>query len=318
MKMFEEIYKELENADNNELDTLWQEAKKQNEKMKKIAIIICLIIDMFFIIMVLKNVTYLETISFLYIMIFALMMNIIIFAIITMCGKNSKKQRQLTAKYKQVVISKIMSNFYDNLKYLPQNGMPEYIYEQLQYEYYNQYKSDDYFEAQINNKYNIQMAEVLTQEERTYKDSEGETQTETVTKFHGLFAKIIMDKSINSELKIMKDRTISKKDRLNMDSSEFEKHFDVKASNKIIGMQLLTADVMEELVQFENKANMKFDIVMKENEIYLRFHSGAMFEVGNFKKGVLNKEVIQKYFYMLKLTYDLSNKLINVINDAQI
>ena len=43
-----------------------------------------------------------------------------------------------------------------------------------------------------------------------------------------------------------------------------------------------------------------------------------MFEVGNLKKGVLNKEVIQKYFYMLKLTYDLSNKLINVINDAQI
>ena len=35
MKMLDEIYKELQNADNNELDTLWQEAKKQNEKKSK-------------------------------------------------------------------------------------------------------------------------------------------------------------------------------------------------------------------------------------------------------------------------------------------
>lgn len=318
MKTFEEIYEELQNADNNELNKLWQEAKKENEKMKKISIIICLIIDIFFIIMFFKNVTGFGLMGFLYIIIFVLMMNVIIFGVITTCGKMGKKQRQLTAKYKQVVINKIMDNFYDNLEYFPQKAMPEYIYKQIQYEYYNKYKSDDYFEAQINNKYNIQMAEVLTQEERTYTNSEGNTETETVTKFHGLFAKIVMDKSINSQLEIMQNRTISKKDRLDMDSSEFEKHFDVKASNKIIGMQLLTADVMEELVQFENRTNVKFDIAIKENELYLRFHSGAMFEVENLKKGVLNKEIIQKYFYMLNFTYNVSNKLINVINDTQI
>lgn len=53
-------------------------------------------------------------------------------------------------------------------------------------------------------------------------------------------------------------------------------------------------------------------------KLYLRFRSGAMFEIGNLKKEILDKELIQKYFYMLNFTYNLSNKLINIISDTQI
>ena len=212
-----------------------------------------------------------------------------------------------------------MNNFYNSLEYFPQKAMPEYIYRQLQYEYYDNYMSEDYMEAQIENNNSIQMAEVETTETETYTDSKGETQTRTVTKFHGLFAKIIMEKSINSELKIMQDKAMMlDKGRLKMDSSEFEKHFDVKASDKIIGMQILTADIMEELVQFEEKTKMKFDINIKGNELYLRFHSGPMFEAGNLKNGVLDEKTTKKYFYMLNFTYNLSKKLINVISDLNI
>jgi len=230
----------------------------------------------------------------------------------------SKNTNNYNIKFKQIVINKLMNNFYDNLEYFPNKEMPEYIYDKLQYEYYNKYQSEDYLEAQINGKYSIQMAEILTQEEETYRDSEGRTRTRTTTKFHGLFAKVVMHKSIKGELKIMQDGTFLLSKRLKMDSSEFEKYFDVQASNSIIGMQLLTADVMEELIDFENKTKMKFDIVIKENELYLRFHSGEMFEAGNLKNGALDKNAIQKYFYMLNFTYNLSNKLINVVNDTEI
>ena len=43
-----------------------------------------------------------------------------------------------------------------------------------------------------------------------------------------------------------------------------------------------------------------------------------MFEIENLKKEILDKELIEKYFYMLNFTYNLSNKLINIINDTQI
>ncbi len=319
MKTFDEIYEELKNGNNGDLINTWKKAKDKKDKADKISKTICLIVDLFaLVIMFLNRRALIFPVSIIIALVIILFINFIIF-IITSIVFSSKEQLEYIAKYKKIVINKLMNNFYDGLEYFPQKGMPEYIYKQPEYhECYDIYKSEDYFEAQIKNTYSIQMSEVLTQEEQEYKDSDGNTKTRLITKFNGLFAKVIMHKSINSKLKIMLNHHVYAGERLQMDSSEFEKYFDVAASNKIIGMQLLTADVMEELVQFENKTNMKFDIVINQNELYLRFHSGSMFEPDNFKKEPLNKETLERYFYMLNFTYNLSNKLINIINDLEI
>ena len=318
MKTFDEIYEELQSGDNNELNNLWKEAKSKGEKANKISLKICLIIDIFAIIIFLYTGILFKSIFLLmFIAVPILIVNLFVYVIVNaiFSGKETIKYHQ---KYKGVVINKLMNNFYDNLEYFPNKEMPEYIYDKLQYEFYDIYESEDYLEGQINNKYSIQMAEVLTKKEEEYKDSDGETHTREITRFHGLFAKIEMNKSINSELKIMQNGSFFLSKKLKMDSSEFEKYFDVKASNQIIGMQLLTADVMEELVDFENKTKMKYDIIIKGNELYLRFHCGDMFEPTNLKKGPLDKKSIEKYFYMLNFTYNLSNKLINVVNETEI
>ena len=317
MKTFDEIYEELQSADNSELENTWKEAKKENQEARKKAIVICLIIDIIVVTLLFKLI-FSSIYGIAFTLMFGLVFNIIIFATITAFSSASKKNIEFITKYKNIVINKLINNFYDNLEYFPHKQMPEYIYEQLKYEEYNKYDSDDYFEALINNKYSIQMAEVLTKEERTYKDKDGETKKEVITKFHGLFAKIEMDKSINSKLRIGQNGSIFSRKALKMDSSEFEKYFDVEASDKIIGMQLLTADVMEELIDFINKTKMKYDIFIENSELYLRFHSGTMFEFLDFKKELLDRELIQKYFYMLNFTYNLSNKLITVINDTSI
>lgn len=316
MKTLDEIYKELESKNIKELDDAWKEAKKESENNKKIKLTICLIIDICAIIFLLKIIISKSLIFLPFFLITTLIINVFVVVIVNILfNKNRSKYNE---KYKKIVINKLLNNFFDNVEYFPEKPMPKYIYDKNKYEYYNIYKSEDYFEAQINQEYSIQMAEILTQEKQTYKNSKGETQTRIITKFHGLFAKIIINKSIIEELEIMKNGTVFLQNRLKMDSSEFEKHFDVKCSNKIVGMQLLTADVMEELVEFENKTNMKYDIAIKGNELYLRFHSGEMFEYSNFENGVLDKEGIKKYFYMLNFTYNVSNKLIKIINDLEI
>lgn len=317
MKTFDEIYEELQSGDNNELNIAWQEAQKEKKKANKIIGTICLPIDILAIIIFFNIGIKGSSLFFIMpILMPILIINIFVFVIVNIIF--GKKTNEYSKKYKQIVIKKLMNNFYNNLEYFPEKGMPEYIYEKLQYEHYDKYRSDDYFEALINNKNSIQMAEILTEEEETYKDSDGNTKTRTITKFHGLFAKIELDKSINSELKIGQNGWFKSAKKLTMDSSEFEKYFDVKASNQIIGMQLLTADVMQELVDFENKTNMRFDIYIKQNELYLRFHSRTMFEVGNLKKGALDKELIREYFYMLNFTYNLSNRLIKLVNETEI
>lgn len=318
MKTFDEIYQELQNTDTEELENVWKAAKKEREKTRNISLTMCLIIDII-VIFIFGGSKINSVLPFAIVPIIIMFLIIDMFIVVTVNILFGKNRNKYNLKYKEIVINKIMKNFYDNLEYFPQKSMPEYIYKEGGYnEYYNRYKSEDYFEAQIDNKYSIQMAEILTQEEETYKDSDGDTETRLITKFYGLFAKIEVNKSINSELKIMQNGQIINKNRLNMDSSEFEKYFDVQASNKIVGMQLLTSDVMEELVEFRNKTNMRYDIFINNNEMYLRFHSGGMFEAGKLKNGVLDKEILKKYFYMLNFTYNLSKKLISVIDETQI
>lgn len=320
MKNFEDLFKEIE--ENQEIKKSWQEAREEQKKMNKIRgiiAIITIVLGLGFIILKMNLNSYKEFNAFLIIpsLFFIFFVNLIAFVITCLI---SKKQNAYELEFKQLIIKKLIDNFYDNLEYYPLKEMPERIYEKPNYnEYYNEYYSEDYFEGQIKNKYYIDMAEVFTEHVETHTDSEGNTHTTRTTIFHGLFAKVTSEKSITSELRIVQDK-IGKynKNRLNMDSSEFEKYFDVITDNKIIAMQLLTADVMEEMIEFENKTNMKYDIVVKENEIYLRFHCGDMFEPQSVRKGIINKAQLEKYFYMLNFTYNLSNRLIELINETEI
>lgn len=316
MKSFNELCDELKN-ENNELEVLWKKAKKERNKANRLSIIICLIIDLIYIFLIInKSIRLISLLSIIPLIIPVLIIDGIVVSTIKLIY--SKNTINYNEKYKKVVINKLMGNFYDNLEYFPHKQMPEYMYRKNGYGIYDIYCSEDYMEGQIKNKYSIQMGEVLTEKKEEYKDSDGEIKTRTITLFHGLFAKIEMDKSINSELRIMQDGSFWKNQKLKMDSSEFEKYFDVKSSNQIIAMQLLTADVMQELIDFENKTKMKFDVVINNNELYLRFHSGDMFEVKSLKDGPLDVKSTEEYFYMLNFTYNLSNKLIGTVNDAEI
>ena len=314
MKDFDEIYNKLNNDKDSELHIAWEQANKEKQKIEKILIIECILVNFCFLIIFLKI-----EISLVSTLIFLLLINIVIFLIFIAIINSTKKQRRLKSLYKNTVIKTIINNFYDNAEYLPNQQMPEYIYKQLNYEYYNRYKSDDYIKAQIDKKYNFEMAEILTEEEEKYTNSDGQTETRITKKFHGLFSKIEIDKSINAELKIVENgKMFLNKNRLKMDSSEFEKYFDVQTSNKIIGMQILTADIMEELVNFEREMKIQYDIYIKNNEIYLRFHTGPMFEMKRKKDEIINKEVTYKYFAILKFTYNVAQKIINAINNVQI
>lgn len=83
-------------------------------------------------------------------------------------------------------------------------------------------------------------------------------------------------------------------------------------------MQILTPDIMEILVEFKNKSKIEYEVYIKNNEIYIRFHCGAMFEAPSLKKGMLDELTLKKYYNMLDFTYKLSNELIKTIEDVEI
>ena len=200
MKSFEDLYNEI--SVNEELKSAWEEALKEKKRNNRIAISIFISIVLIITIVLLGVTIRAEGLNFLVIpkMLFVMLpvmlfLGIFIFCISTMFAK---KHRKYAITFKRIVIEKLIKNFYNNSEYYPEKQMPKRIYDEGTYEYYNRYYSDDYLEAKINKKYDIGMAEIKTVHETTRRDSDGRTHTTRTTKFHGIFAKIVIDKSINN------------------------------------------------------------------------------------------------------------------------
>ena len=227
-KDFESFYSKCINE--NELNDIWENTKQEKKKKKLICIPLILIVDLLLIFLFTNIFSNFGTRYGLFPYIFIippiLIIDVFILAIVSLAF--SKKSRMYNDVFKEKVIEKIFKNFLNDADYIPKKQMPQAIYREGKYDgYYNRYYSDDYVEGNIDDKYLIKMAEITTEHEETKTDSDGDTHTETTTIFSGLFAKINIGKSIETELRIGTNRTISKRERLEMDSDEFEKYFNI-------------------------------------------------------------------------------------------
>lgn len=204
MKSFDELYKEFGQED--QLKSLWLEEERKHEKdLKKLSLIGFLIVSILFLSFFNSSINeFLIKFNIIPFLIPSSSVILIILAIflVLICLLFNKNNSKYNIEFKNKVINKLIGNFYTDLEYYPNKGMPQRIYKHGFNDYYNRYWSDDYIEAKIDNNYFIEMAEVLTKKVEEEEDSDGKTHTTVITKFHGLFEKVSLDKSIKSELKI--------------------------------------------------------------------------------------------------------------------
>ena len=318
-KDFESFYSKCINE--NELNDIWENTKQEKKKKKLICIPLILTVDLLLLFLFTNIFSNFGTRYGLFPYIFIippiLIIDVFILAIVSLAF--SKKSRLYNDGFKEKVMDKIFKNFLNDADYIPKKLMPQSIYREGKYDgYYNRYYSDDYVEGTIDDKYLIRMAEITTEHVETITDSDGHTHTETTTIFSGLFAKINIGKSIETELRIGTNRTISKRERLEMDSDEFEKYFDVSSTNDIVGMQILTHDIMDMLVDFRNQLKMPLDILIRDDIMYIRLHVGKMFEAKFNKNAVIDKQILQRYFDIVNFIYSLSKKMIKTIEETEI
>lgn len=227
-KTSEELYNEINNDENGEIKIQWKKALEERKKLNRIALIICIIVDIIAIYFLIDEINMRQRFiaqlpiqftifEYIWKVIPIVVIDIIIYSIVSLFGKEQKNYKKT---FKENIIKKILCNFYDNLEYFPEKQISERIYDEPGYEDYNNYYSDDYMEAVLDNKYSIQMAEVETEKEEIYEDGNGNKQTRTINLFHGIFVKVDMEKSINSNLNIQPNVNFNvlKKNKLEMDS----------------------------------------------------------------------------------------------------
>ena len=314
MKSFEEIYLELNNGD-EELINLWNNAKKKNIIVKIISGIIAYILSAFINYSIYGQRYELE--CFLFFVFMGLFLSYIVYFIVSKITGFSKMDSNLKKSFKSIAIEKLINNFYEDVNYNPFYGIDSNIYKKGKYGFYDTYNSDDYIKAKLDD-CTLQMAEVLTK--KIYYDSDGDARERVL--FNGLFANINLNKSINSKLKIVANNIFEKeifsKKEVALDDDEFNKEFKVYSDNENLAVRFLTADIMQDILEFKINSKMDIDIYIDNNQLYVRFHSGPMFEMGKYKGDFWNEKLLKRYYYMLKFTADLSRKIITTIDEKEI
>ncbi len=230
-KTSQEMYNELMNGNNEEIKNQWKKALgeerkflEEKRKINFISLSICAVLDFFILYILFTKISMIFPMSNffkIYLIVPILIIDAMVFIIMPFIVPSfGEEERKYNGIFKEKVIKGIMDNFYNSLEYFPNKQMPERIYDEPNYENYDNYYSDDYLEAKLDNKYNIAMAEVETEKEEEYTDSDGNKKTKTIALFHGLFAKVEMEKSINCQLDIELNSSLKilTTDKLEMDS----------------------------------------------------------------------------------------------------
>ena len=330
-KNFDDFFSSID-INKNEMIDNWENLKKRKKKITIITTIVMITIILSLFYLICYNTKLIRLIIPMFILFV-----IIITKLINTESKISKEIIKSNQEYKEKIIEKMLQNFIDELDYIPLKEMPSDIFDEANYGgYYNSYVSDDYLEGKINNQ-NIKMADLLVQRITVEKDKDGNEEKKVMTIFGGLFGKIELEKSINSNLNITSDTSksfikwvdfnvsydalndtssIKKTQKLEMDSYGFEKIFNVYTDNNIIAMQLLTSDIQEGLLDIYNKYKIDFHIIIKQNKMYVLFDTESMFEVFSTKDNP--SEVLKKYFEIMTFIYILIEKILKTIESTQI
>ena len=100
-----------------------------------------------------------------------------------------------------------------------------------------------------------------------------------------------------------------------MDSTSFEKVYDVYCNNKIAGMQVFTADTMQKILDFKEKYKMYPEISLKKNNLYMRFPIFKNCLEHNIFKNILDYKEIESFYILISSIINISENFSNDVLD---
>lgn len=221
-----------------------------------------------------------------------------------------KYRKRYIGAYKYNIISKFIKLVNENLEYKSTSksamtARPEYMMANFDNKPFNRFYQDDYIEGNIEEDVNMKIFDIHIQ--NVVKRGKN-TYTEEI--FEGIFARCTSLKNIDTTIKITRNKLkiIDSKNRIQMDSGEFEEYFDVYTQDKITAMRILTSDVIQCLLDFQNRYELDFEIVFKNNIVYSRFFTGPMFEP-KIMGDAMDEGLIFRYYTILKFIIELTKAI---------
>lgn len=239
----------------------------------------------------------------LVISIFATILSLVIFI---------KAQYDYKKGFKELVIKRIVYLYNPEFTYSPADGVSrrEYI-ESFFDTQFDRFYTEDLIKGVINDEYSFKMAQVKTEVEEVERDSDGKSHVEVHTLFSGLFGIVEIKDSMIMKMDITSNNFLNKynKSRIEVDSSEFEKKYDMFSTDKVRTMEIFTSDIIEEFNKFEEETGYVMQIKVVPNKLYFRISCGESFEAP-LVKDALSYDYLYKNFRMIDFPIDIISKMI--------
>ncbi|MBR2289145.1 MAG: DUF3137 domain-containing protein [Clostridia bacterium] len=229
-------------------------------------------------------------------------------------------QRSYKKEYKEKIINEIVKRSNPSFVYSYKEGISPKEYAVSGFDYgWDIYSTEDLICGVLEDGSDLKMAQVRTEVEHTSTDSDGSTSTSYETTFYGLYGVITLKTETNADFMIRDNSKFAKfnKSRIEMESAEFEKYYDVYAGayNKSNGqktLEILTPEAIEEFVKIRNLFKKPLNVRVNGNKIYFRIWVGDIFEPPTFKSSV-NFEMLYRYFLIIDVPRMLYETLIDNI-----
>lgn len=230
---------------------------------------------------------------------------------------NTKKYKQ---SYKEQIINEIVVQSNPKLKYDCYGGISSSEYAESHFDFgWDRYHTEDLIIGELEDGSKLKMAQVHTEEEHETVDSDGRVRRTYVTTFLGLYGIIKLKTATFADFTIMNNSKFAKfnKKRIEMESAEFEKYYDVFSGSKDSAirqnaMEILTPEAIEEFVNIRNMFKKSINVRVYRDKIFFRISVGDIFEPPTFKSSV-DLEMLRKYFLIIDVPRMIYEMLIDNI-----
>lgn len=243
--------------------------------------------------------------------------------------KKKQKLEEYEDIYQNTIIRNIIQYFSPRLDYYPDESIGCEDYQKIGVENFNEFNSSNTIRGIYTNN-EITISKIITKYIRSYNHynglfKEGPTirkRTSVEETFNGIFVKAKLSKSANTELYIKSKEEINEsifnsfienisnaegKEYDKIDIQELNDIFNVYSSNLEGYSRILDSEIKTTLINIYN--NQKFELVIKNNYIYIRFWIDGLFSNPPLERETNDKEILYKNYKVLYLVFYLLTKI---------
>ena len=152
----------------------------------------------------------------------------------------SKKYKE---DFKETAIKILVEGSGENYQYSKKRGVTESKYRKSDFDnFWDYYSSEDLIEGNFLEKCDFEMSQIKTERIVKEIDNDGHVKKRREVTFFGVFGVIKLPVMVSSSISIGTDSILNKynKNRIEMESAEFETNFDVFSDDRLGAMEILT------------------------------------------------------------------------------